>query len=72
MLQRLAIQKGWINVLSSPWPSCNVLCQRAASNTVTRNPAYSELNQDDVQFFKDVLGARSVVEDELALESMNK
>lgn len=58
--------------MSSSWPSCSVLCQRAASNTVTRNPAYSELNEDDVQYFKDVLGQRGVVEDELALESMNK
>lgn len=72
MLRRLTLQKGWINVLSSSWPSCSVLCQRAASNTVTRNPAYSELNEDDVQYFKDVLGQRGVVEDELALESMNK
>jgi D-2-hydroxyglutarate dehydrogenase len=39
---------------------------------VTRNPDYSELNEDDVRYFKDVLGNRGVVEDELALESMNK
>jgi hypothetical protein len=72
MLRSLALQKGWINVLGASLPSCSVLSQRAASNTVTRNPDYSELNEDDVQYFKDVLGNRGVVEDDLALESMNK
>jgi hypothetical protein len=40
--------------------------------SVTRDPAYSKHNEDDVDFFKSVLGGRGVVEDAAALEPMNR
>lgn len=40
--------------------------------SVTRDPAYSKHNEDDVDFFKSVLGGRGVVEDASALEPMNR
>ncbi|KAL9269920.1 D-2-hydroxyglutarate dehydrogenase, mitochondrial-like protein, partial [Drosera capensis] len=36
-----------------------------------RNPAFSEINEDDVLFFKSVLGENNVVEDEDRLEAAN-
>jgi hypothetical protein len=41
-------------------------------STVTRDPAYSKHNEDDVEFFQNVLGGRGVVEDAAALEPMNR
>lgn len=41
-------------------------------STVTRDPSYSIHNEDDVEFFKSVLGARGVLEDAAALEPMNR
>lgn len=46
---------------------------RAASSTpLRRNPAYSSLNDDDVEFFRSVLGPRGVVTDASALEPLNR
>ncbi|KAL6880677.1 hypothetical protein ACP4OV_012242 [Aristida adscensionis] len=36
----------------------------SAATVIQRNPAYSELNADDVSYFKSILGDNSVVQDE--------
>lgn len=41
-------------------------------SSVIRDPAYSKHNEDDVDYFKSVLGDRGVVEDASALEPMNR
>lgn len=46
--------------------------QHLPHTSVTRDPAYSKHNEDDVDFFKSVLGGKGVVEDASALESMNR
>lgn len=73
MLRQLGHKSGVLGALASAWPTYStLLCHRAASTTVTRNACYSELNEDDVAFFRDTLGGRGVVEDETALEAMNR
>lgn len=41
-------------------------------SSITRDPAYSKHNEDDVEFFTNVLGGRGVVQDAAALEPMNR
>ena len=41
-------------------------------SVVTRDPAYSIHNDDDVDFFKSVLGDRGIVQDPATLEPMNR
>jgi hypothetical protein len=41
-------------------------------SSVTRDPAYSKHNEDDVDYFKSVLGNRGVVQGASALEPMNR
>lgn len=48
------------------------LHQRHATTAVARDPSYSRVSEDDIEFFKSVLGDRGVVEDETALEPMNR
>jgi len=36
----------------------------SAATHIQRNPAYSELNSDDVSYFKSILGDNGVVQDE--------
>jgi hypothetical protein len=45
---------------------------RHAHTSVSRDPQYSTHNEDDVQFFSEVLGPRGVVQDAAALEPMNR
>ena len=41
-------------------------------SSVSRDPAYSIHNEDDIEYFKSVLGGRGVVDDAAALEPMNR
>lgn len=46
--------------------------RRRASSLVVRDPSYSEVNEDDVDFFRTIVGERGVVLDATALEAVNK
>ncbi|KAL3527155.1 hypothetical protein ACH5RR_011811 [Cinchona calisaya] len=43
----------------------------SVATTVQRNPLFSSINSDDISYFKDILGDRGVVQDELALVAAN-
>lgn len=43
-----------------------------ATGSLIRDTSYSQINQDDVDYFSDLLGERAIIQDEAALEPMNR
>jgi hypothetical protein len=60
--------------VSVSWSLSSAQQQHSAllHSSVTRDPAYSKHNEDDVEYFKSVIGGRGVIEDVSALEPMNR
>ncbi|KAK8619130.1 hypothetical protein V6N13_133097 [Hibiscus sabdariffa] len=46
-------------------------CFSSVSTVVQRNPSFSTLNPDDISYFKQLLGEKSVIQDEDRLETVN-
>eukprot|EP00879_Flechtneria_rotunda_P021087 GHRR01022215.1.p1 GENE.GHRR01022215.1~~GHRR01022215.1.p1 ORF type:complete len:274 (+),score=54.17 GHRR01022215.1:238-1059(+) len=72
MLRSLVTATVWSPDVISQLSACCQTVTRLITTHVTRDPSYSKVNAEDIHFFKEVLGDRGVVQDETALEAMNR
>jgi len=72
--QMLQVSRAEFGQLLVRWSRFSSLLQqrRQATSAISRHASFSKVNEDDIDFFKTIVGERGVVQDETALEGLNK